>query len=113
VFFVLALFFAVFVLPDPWRLPVVAFGAALEITETAISFWLASRAKVKVGPEALIGAVGRVVEQCQPEGQVRVNGEVWRARCEGHARVDDPIRVIDRIGLTLLVERLPPPEERR
>ena len=107
-FVVFALFFAVFVLPDPWRLPAVALGVALEITETAISFWLASRAKVKVGSETLVGATGRVVEACRPEGEVRVNGEVWRARCESHARVGEPIRVVERIGLTLLVERLEP-----
>jgi len=108
VFLVFALFFAIFVLSDPWRAPVVVIGASLELVETAYSIWLTWRAPVKVGAETLVGATGRVVEACRPEGEVRVNGEVWRARCEGHARVDDPIRVIDRIGLTLQVERLAP-----
>lgn len=109
-FLVLALFFAIFVLPDPWRVPAVVIGASLELVETAISIWLTWRAPAKVGAETLIGATGRVVEPCRPDGQVRVNGEVWRARCEAHARVDDPVRVMDRIGLTLVVERLVPQE---
>jgi membrane-bound serine protease (ClpP class) len=53
----------------------------------------------------LVGATGRVVQACRPDGEVRVNGEVWRARCESHARVGEPIRVVERTGLTLLVER--------
>jgi membrane-bound serine protease (ClpP class) len=106
VFLVIGLFFAIFVLPDPWRVPAVVIGASLELIETAISIWLTWRAPVAVGAETLIGATGRVVEACRPEGEVRVNGEVWRARCESHARVDDPVRVVERIGLTLLVERI-------
>lgn len=105
-FLVIALFFALFVLPDPWRVPVVVVGASLELVETGISVWLTGRAPVRVGPETLTGATGRVVEACRPEGEVRVNGEVWRARCDAHARVGDRIRVLDRIGLTLVVDRL-------
>ena len=105
-FLVIGLFFAIFVLPDPWRVPAVIIGAALELIETGISIWLTWRAPVAVGAETLIGATGRVVEACRPEGEVRVNGEVWGARCESHARVNDPIRVVERIGLTLLVERI-------
>ena len=105
-FLVLGLFFAIFVLPDPWRVPAVVVGASLELIETAISIWLTWRAPVTVGAETLIGATGRVVEACRPDGEVRVNGEVWRARCESHARVGDRIRVVERIGLTVLVERI-------
>jgi membrane protein implicated in regulation of membrane protease activity len=105
VFFVFALFFAAFVLPDPWRIPVIGFGAALEVAETAISFWLTSRARVRVGPETLVGSIGRVVEACRPNGEVRVNGEPWRARCATHADEGDRVRVVGRHGLTLVVER--------
>jgi membrane-bound serine protease (ClpP class) len=106
VFLVIAVFLAAFALPDGWRLPAIALGAALELSETAIAIWVSSRAPVKVGAETLVGSAGRVVEACRPNGEVRINGEVWRARCEAHAEVDDPVRVAERIGLTLVVERL-------
>jgi membrane-bound serine protease (ClpP class) len=111
-FLVIAAFFAIFVLPDPWRIPVVVLGASLELIETGISVWVTGRAPVKVGIETLIGATGRVVDACRPDGLVRVNGETWRARCEGFADVDAPVRVIGRSGLTLTVERLQPADSR-
>ncbi len=112
-FFVLALFFAAFVLPDPWRIPAIGIGAALEVAETAISFRLTSRAKVRVGPETLVGSIGRVVEACRPHGEVRVNGEPWRARCVAHADEGDRVRVVERHGLTLVVEHAEAPEPER
>jgi len=32
-----------------------------------------------VGPDALVGAVGRVEERLEPRGHVRIGGERWRA----------------------------------
>ena len=103
VFLVIALALAVFVLPDQWDVPAVALGAAIEITETAVSVWWSRRGAPKVGPEALIGATGRIVAACHPDGRVRVGGEVWNARCDGGAEVDDLVRVTGREGLTLIV----------
>jgi len=36
---------------------------------------------------------------------VRIQGELWRARCEGGAELGDQVRVVERSGLTLLVEQ--------
>jgi membrane protein implicated in regulation of membrane protease activity len=52
----------------------------------------------------LIGADGIVLSPCHPEGQVRVNGEIWTARCAGGAAVGDAVRVVGRDRLTLIVE---------
>ena len=40
---------------------------------------------------------------CRPEGQVRIKGELWQARCEAGADVGDTVRVERLDGLTLVV----------
>lgn len=92
-------------LPASWDLPVVVAAALVELGETY--FWIrrSRRGRVKMGPETLIGALGEVVTACRPVGQVRVEGELWRARCEEGADVGEPVRVQALEGLTLLVER--------
>ncbi|MCE4602854.1 MAG: hypothetical protein F7B18_06710 [Desulfurococcales archaeon] len=61
--------------------------------------------EVKVGPEALIGARGRVVEDLDPEGMVIVGGELWRAVSAGGVIPKGSIvRVKSMEDLTLIVE---------
>ena len=95
---------ALFVVPAPWIVPVVVIAAIVEFTETAIGIWYSRRSPARVGAETLIGATGRAVTACRPSGSVRVRGEVWRARCDRGADADDPVRIIGRDRLTLLVE---------
>src|SRR5919108_277357 len=75
-----AILLAVFVVPSPWGIPLVAVAAVVEVAETLFWLWLSRRGKVKMGPETLVGAVGEVVTPCVPLGQVRLQGELWRAR---------------------------------
>ena len=103
--FVIAVILAVFVVPSPWGLVLVGVAAIVEIGETFFWIWLSQRHRVKVGAETLIGARAEVVAPCRPVGQVRIQGELWRARCEGNADIGDTVRVVERRGLTLLVER--------
>jgi membrane-bound serine protease (ClpP class) len=57
----------------------------------------------------MIGAHAEVVAACRPTGQVRIRGELWRARCEAGADVGETVRV-DRLDrLTLVVSPLSPP----
>lgn len=95
---------AVFVVPAPWAVPVVIVAAAVEFAETAIGIWYSRRSPPKVGAETLIGATGRAVTACRPTGSVRVQGEVWQARCERGADPHEAVRVISRDRLTLIVE---------
>ena len=95
----------VFVVPDPWTIPVIAVAAVLELSETLFTFWWSRRAPPKVGPETLIGATGRVVETLRPVGRVRVRGEVWRAKSDVEIEAGARIRVRDRDRLTLEVDR--------
>jgi membrane-bound serine protease (ClpP class) len=100
-----AVLLAVYVLPGPWDIPVIAAAAAVEVAETFFWIWLSRRARIKMGPETLIGATAEVVAACRPSGQVRLQGELWRARCEEGADVGERVRVRALEGLTLLVER--------
>jgi membrane-bound serine protease (ClpP class) len=58
------------------------------------------------GAEALVGLKGVALSAINPWGQVRVRGEIWRARTEGQALLkDEPIEVVRVEGLTLVVQR--------
>jgi membrane protein implicated in regulation of membrane protease activity len=103
---VLAIVVALLWLPTGWGIALVAAAAVFELAETGFWFWLSRRRKAVSGAEALPGARGVVVSPCRPEGQVRVDGELWRARCEEGADAGDPVVVV-RLDpeLTLVVER--------
>lgn len=102
-----ALALAIFVLEEPWSWLAVVLGAAWEVAETTLIVRWSQRRQAQVGLEALVGRRAVVAADCMPEGQVRVAGELWRARCEGGAGVGDEVLVREADGLTLLVE--PPP----
>jgi len=100
----IAIALAVFVLPSPWGLVAVGVGAGLELVETSAFIWWSQRRRATVGVESLVGRRGVAVDALWPDGQIRVNGEIWRARCAGGC---DPgtsvvVRRID--GLTLEVD---------
>jgi membrane protein implicated in regulation of membrane protease activity len=103
---VLAIVVAVVWLPTGWGIVVVAAAAAFELAEAGFWIWLSRRRKAVTGAEALPGSPGVVTVACRPEGQVRVAGELWRARCEEGADVGDTI-VVERLDpeLTLVVTR--------
>ena len=58
--------------------------------------------------QTLVGAVGRVRSVIEPDipGQIDVRGEIWRAASRVAVAPGRPVRVIERQGLTLLVEPL-------
>jgi membrane-bound serine protease (ClpP class) len=101
---VLAVLLAILVVPDPWGWLLVAAGVAFEVAEGAFWFRLSRRWRVKAGPETLIGETCHVVLPCLPEGQVRLGGEIWAARCRSGARTGERVRVVGRDGLVLVVE---------
>jgi membrane-bound serine protease (ClpP class) len=104
VLFLIALLLAIFFLPSPWGLVVVVVAAVVDLTEIGVGLWWSRRRKATVGSEALIGETGVAVGDLWPDGQVKVNGEIWRARCDGGCDAGTAIvvRAID--GLTLEVE---------
>jgi membrane-bound serine protease (ClpP class) len=102
--FLVAILLALFLLPAPWGLTLVSVAAVVEIAETFFWIRLSRRWRVRAGAETLIGAHGEVAAPCEPVGQIRVEGELWRARCERGAGRGETVRIVGRDGLTLLVE---------
>ncbi|MBO0711392.1 MAG: nodulation protein NfeD [Acetobacteraceae bacterium] len=71
-----------------------------------ISLLLRSRRRpVVIGKEALPGLLGEVVAWSGREGRVRVAGEIWLARATSELPAGTRIKVLDREGLTLRVDR--------
>ena len=61
--------------------------------------------KPEVGPESLIGKTAVVLEDLNPEGIVKVEGELWRALClNGKASRGDKVLIVGVRGTTVLVE---------
>ena len=102
--FLIALLLALFVLPSPWGVIAVVIGLTIDLVEVGVGIWYSKRRKAKVGPSALVGLGGVALDELRPEGQVRVNGEIWRARCDNgcEAGASVVVRAVD--GLTLEVE---------
>ena len=104
--FVVAVLLALFVVPAPWGLVLIGAAAVVEIGESYVWMRISRRHRIKVGAETLIGSEAEVVSPCRPEGQVRLQGELWAARCEEGADRGERVRVLARDDLTLLVERI-------
>jgi membrane-bound serine protease (ClpP class) len=89
-------------------LPVVA-GATIATAAfflVGLSLLLRSRRRpVVVGGEALLGLGGEVVAWTGMEGRVRVAGEIWGARAATELAAGNRVKVVDRDGLTLVVDR--------
>lgn len=62
------------------------------------------RRRVVSGAEEMVGLIAQPVKAFTHTGQVRVHGEIWRARTSGRVNKNQPVRVIHLDGLTLDVE---------
>lgn len=96
-------------LPNPWNLVGAAVCGALFVGE--VMFWQrrVRRHGPSVGVHTLVGAIGEVATPCRPLGQVRVEGEIWAARCDEGASPGTRVRVVSVNRLTLVVVPDPPP----
>ncbi|AFK22976.1 putative protease ClpP [Pyrococcus sp. ST04] len=67
----------------------------------------AHKKKAETGKEEMIGLVGTVVEDLNPEGMIKVRGELWRAKSKFGKKIEkgERVRVVDMEGLTLIVVR--------
>jgi membrane protein implicated in regulation of membrane protease activity len=104
---IVAILVAVLALDSPWSIVVIVVGCILEVGEiAALRRWskrIDKRTTATTGSEAMIGREAEVVEECRPVGTVRVNGELWAARCPEGARSGEAVRVNGVDGLTLVV----------
>ncbi|HZD41846.1 MAG TPA: NfeD family protein [Terriglobales bacterium] len=79
------------------------------VKDLAIYPWVrpAYETNTKTGAEELIGAKGLAQEALDPDGYVKVRGELWKARVEPTDRIITPqsaVRVRSAAGMTLIVE---------
>jgi membrane-bound serine protease (ClpP class) len=91
-------------LSSPWN--VVAFLVLLPLWVLELFGWnrTTKRYRRSVGAQTLIGREAVVSLACRPVGQVRLDGEIWEARCEAGAGTGERVRVTGRDRLTLIVE---------
>jgi membrane-bound serine protease (ClpP class) len=104
----IALVLAVVFLPSPWGWIAVITAALIDLAETGAFVWWSRRrrrlTRPSVGVDTLIGRTGVAATALAPDGQVRVQGEIWAARSA--ADVEQGTRVLIRSvdGLVLEVE---------
>ncbi len=112
-----ALFLGSLLLLDPGKEPFLRISMGVILLATAITaafFAFAvglairtQRRRPTTGREAMVGATGVARENLDPEGQVMVHGELWRARArEGRIEKGKKIKVVEARELTLIVEEV-------
>ena len=87
----------------PWRgLILLAF---LLFDALEIWIWMRWRKRKSItGAEALVGKKGKAITNLNPEGQVRVVGQTWKAESMGGSiSSEDEVEVVGWEGLTLHV----------
>ena len=90
---VVALLVAHFWLSWPWNLILVLVAVVMEGLEMML--WLRWRnVKSLTGEDALVGAKGRAVTECRPDGQVMVRGQLWTAHSIDGVDEGEDIKVV-------------------
>ena len=107
------LFFAalilLIILPSPWNMIGAAACALLGIGEVHLWNRTVRHRRKAVGIQTFLGRTGIAETACRPTGQVRIDGEIWQARCAKGADAGSQVRVTGIDGLTLVVESAPEP----
>jgi membrane-bound serine protease (ClpP class) len=99
----IAIALLVFVVPPAVGIAIVVAAVLAEVGEFLIWRRLLGRYRIVTGAEGLIGKRAVVAERCDPEGTVRLGGEIWQARCEPAAEPGATVEVVAVDGLTLSV----------
>ena len=98
--FVVALTLGFLFLDGVPRYLLIAGGAAIEVAEIAV--WLRWRkVKPRSGIETMVGMTGVALTDCDPEGQVKVKGQIWKARSVEGVKAGANVRVTGVEGLRL------------
>lgn len=87
-------------LDPPWRYLLVLGGVVWEGIELVI-WWRYRNHRSITGAEAIVGARGRALSDCRPDGQVRVRGRIWQAHCPDGVDEGDDVTVTAMRGLQL------------
>ncbi|MDQ4058719.1 MAG: NfeD family protein [Actinomycetota bacterium] len=108
--FIIGVTLAIIFLDWPWRLLVIIPLALVEILE--IGLWLKlRRVRSITGAEAMVGAKGVALTNCEPDGQVRLKGQTWQAHSRRGVEAGEAVVVTGMNGIRLEVDPAPPPEQ--
>ena len=89
----------------PWRGVILAAFLLFDVFE--IYVWLRWRKKRSItGAEAIVGQRGQALTHLNPQGQIRLNGQTWKAMAPGGAMAGDEVEVEATQDLTLHVRRI-------
>ena len=79
--FLIALALAILVIPSPWGAVTGVIAGMIDLVEVGVGLWWTKRRKATVGVESLVGKRGVAIDALSPDGQIRLDGEIWAARC--------------------------------
>lgn len=102
---IIAIVLAVAFLDPPWNALVILGAAIWE----GLEIWLFLHWRNKrslMGAESLIGARGRTVGTCSPDGQAWIKGRFWQVTCPATVGPDVEVEVEHVEGLRLFVRPL-------
>jgi len=96
-----------FLLPGPWNVILFAVAVVAEVGEIYLWIRFLARYRVQGGAEGMVGERATVLEACDPDGLVRVRGELWKATAGGSQglAVGERATVLSVDGLRVVVER--------
>jgi membrane-bound serine protease (ClpP class) len=95
---------AILFVDAPWRWVII--GALLVTDAVQITVWLRWRKKKSItGIDTIVGAPGRAMTALDPDGQVKVRGQVWSAHSNDRVEAGDDVTVTAVEGLKLEVTR--------
>jgi membrane-bound serine protease (ClpP class) len=103
----IALILALLFLPSPWGVIAVVAAAIFDLIETGVFVWWSRRRRRRgpaaVGVHGLVGREGVALTRLASgvAGQVRVEGEIWRARASEPVDPGGRVEVTAVDGLTL------------
>jgi membrane protein implicated in regulation of membrane protease activity len=100
-------FVLLLLLPSPWNLLAFVVAGLFGLVELFAWNRTVRHRRKQVGAQTLIGRNATVVSPCRPDGQVRLDGEIWAARCASGAEIGESVRVAGRDRLILIVEPVP------
>jgi len=105
---IIVAFLLLFVLSSPWNL--IAFVGVIVLWFGELTFWhrRVRHLQPSVGAQTMIGRGAVALSPCRPRGQVRLDGETWNAHCVAGVDAGEPVRIVRRERLTLVVEPGPP-----
>ena len=96
---------AILFVESPWRWLIIAALLATDVVQ--ITIWLRWRKKKSItGIDTIVGAGGRAMTALDPDGQVKVRGQIWSAHSTEPIEVGDDVTVTGVEGLKLEVARV-------